>query len=185
MDNILLIQQCKAKEPAALQTLYESYMPYVLTIVRRFGILEQDMPDVMQEIFIAVFSNLERFDTNKGSLKSWIQSIAVHKILNINRKTKRARIVELDTTVTEALVATIDLDEMDSEYLVELISELPDGYRTVFNLYVVDGYSHKEIAVSLGIDTASSRSQLSRAKQLLKKRILKLQQQAKRYYGTI
>lgn len=171
MQESLVIAACQRADSVAQRTLYESYLPYVLTIVRRFGFAEQEVPDVIQEIFIEVFYNIKKYDAAKGEFKYWLKSIAIHKILKMLRQRKRTDTVHLDDFQCALTTDEIDLQEMDTEYLIRLIGELPDGYRTVFNLYVVDGYSHEEIASLLGIDAGSSRSQLSRAKQVLKKKI--------------
>lgn len=171
MQKSQIIPACQRADPLAQRTLYESYLPYLLTIVRRFGFAEQEVPDVIQEIFIEVFYNIKKYDTAKGEFKYWLKSIAIHKILKMLRQRKTAPLVNLEDVSYMLPAEELDLQEIDAEYLIRLISELPDGYRTVFNLYVVDGYSHEEIAALLGIDVGSSRSQLSRAKQLLKKKI--------------
>ena len=183
MNDTQLISDCIRHDAKAQKALYESYLPYVLTIVRRFGFMEQDIPDVIQEIFIEVFSCIHKYRSKKGTFKFWLKSIAVHKILNTLRKKKQLTPVDLEVIDHDGLITEIDLKEFDTEYLIKLIAELPDGYRTVFNLFVVDGYSHKEISKMLGINKASSRSQLSRAKQLLKEKLGKLMQS--NFYGLI
>ncbi|MEL6253140.1 MAG: sigma-70 family RNA polymerase sigma factor [Bacteroidota bacterium] len=154
--------------------LYDSYLPFILSIVRRFGFHDSDIADVIQEIFIEVFINLKKYDAKKGALKYWIKSLAIHKILNTIRKNKRKTLIQYGEPIQEPGIRPIALEELDAEYLIDCIATLPDGYRTVFNLYAVDGYSHQEIGQMLGIGANSSRSQLSRAKQLLKKKLYKL-----------
>jgi len=170
-----IIERCKKGDQTAFRLLYESFLPYVLTINRRFGMLEKNIPDVVQEIFIEVFKNIKRFDSRKGAFKYWLKSIVIHNILNFQRAAKKHKEVELTALNETTPIENLELDSVDKDFLLGLISELPEGYRTVFNLYIIDGFSHKEIGNQLGIDPVSSRSQLSRAKQLLKKKILTIQ----------
>lgn len=183
MEDKQLVEACKAQSSVAQKTLYESYLPYVLTIVRRFGVSDREIQDVVQEIFIEVFSNIKKFNSEKGELKYWIKSITIHKILNGFRKKKKGTIVELEVSIGDDLSIEINLDHIHAAYLLKMISQLPDGYREVFNLSVIEGYSHKEIGKLLNIAPASSRSQLSRAKEILRHQILQQRKQAKNYYG--
>jgi len=179
-----LIIKCQNADPTAQRQLYELYLPYVLTIARRFGILEQDMADIIQEIFIEIFVNINRYNPQKGAFKYWLKSIAVNKILNTQRKQKRAAqtiIIDSERVAKEDIL--IELETMDNELVIQLIKALPEGYRNVFNLYVVDDLSHQEIANKLDIGVATSRSQLSRAKQLLRKRLSDIQKRNR--YGLI
>lgn len=168
MDTALVVKSCLEGDARAQRALYEHYLPYVLTIVRRFGIAEAEQADLIQEVFVATFQGLDRFDTNKGDLHHWIRGLTVHKIIAHQKKRKRFKREELTLAHQHQLVAEIDLRELEAEYLLELIDQLPIGYRTVFNLYVVEGFSHDEISNMLGISAVGSRSQLSRAKSLLR-----------------
>lgn len=163
-----LVAACVRGHQRAHQALYESYLPYVLTVVRRFGVTEAHCPDVVQDIFVEVFLGLTRFDASKGELRHWIRGIAVHKIVEHQKKDKRLPLQELNANYEIGPTAHIDLGHLDTEYLLTLIGQLPLGYRTVFNLYVVDGYTHEEIADMLGISAVGARSQLSRAKAMLR-----------------
>lgn len=156
--------------------IYESYLPYILTIVRRFGIHDHDEADVIQEIFIEVFVSIAKYDKRKGEFKWWLKSIAIHKILKIQRNQKQINQTLLYNTEkvdssSSSETQDKDLILLDVDLLLELIRNLPDGYRTVFNMYILDNYSHKEIGEKLGISEASSRSQLTRAKQLLRTKL--------------
>mgnify|MGYP001801682792 CR=1 FL=1 len=131
------------------------------------------MKDVMQEIYIEIFSSLSKFDPTKGEIKYWVKSIAIHKILNYQRKKGLEWVDKEILPEYESYMPSVS-EKYDAEYLLKLISFLPDGYRTVFNLSVVDGYSHKEIGQLLGISESSSRSQLSRAKKLLQEKLLSM-----------
>lgn len=155
--------------------LYDSYLPYVLTIIRRFGVIDQNIPDVIQDIFVEVFHNIKKYDFKKGAFKYWLKSIVINKVLNYLRRVKKKKEAESSFINESSTTVNLNLNSIDKEFLHRLIRELPDGYRAVFNLYIIDGYSHKEISQQLGIDPGSSRSQLSRAKRLLKNKILTIQ----------
>ncbi|WP_170254457.1 RNA polymerase sigma factor [Phaeodactylibacter luteus] len=168
MDTATLIQKCLKGNARSQQWLYEQYLPYVLAIVRRFGISPSEERDLVQDIFIAVFQGLDRFNPKKGDLHQWIRGLAIHKTIAFQRKLQRLRAEELLAGEQAALTTSIDLSFFEAEYLLELIAQLPVGARTVFNLYVVDGYTHEEIGKMLDISPVGSRSQLSRAKKLLR-----------------
>lgn len=157
--------------------LYDSYLPYILTIVRRFGFQDSDIADIIQEIFIEIFIHIKKFDPKKGELKYWIKALAINKVLNTLRKSKKEKIIDSGSQVIDIGHSPVALDNLEAEYLIDCIASLPEGYRTVFNLFVVDGYSHREIGEMQGIGAASSRSQLTRAKQLLKKKLTQLNQE--------
>jgi RNA polymerase sigma-70 factor (ECF subfamily) len=153
-------------------------------IVRRFGILEQDLADVIQEIFIEVFVNIGRYNAKKGAFKFWLKSIVINKTMNIQRKQKRAQqTIVLDSEKIEKENISTEFNHLDNDLLIQLIKTLPDGYRNVFNLYVIEDLSHQEISEQLGIDVVTSRSQLSRAKQLLRKKLLAIQKRNR--YGLV
>lgn len=176
MNTPELIAACRRRDPKAQRTLYENYLPYVYTIVRRFGVPERDQADLVQEIFVAVFSGLQRFDPQKGDFKDWLQSISVHKASNVMRRNRRSKVIPLQKITARGSSALNGLENLKAEDLINLIADLPEGYRDVFNLYVIDGYSHREIAKKLKIRASSSRSQLARAKDLLRQRLKQLQQ---------
>lgn len=149
------------------------------TIYRYVG-NDDDAKDVLQDTFIKAFSMIDSFVwTGNGSLKAWITRIAVNTSLNFLRSRRRTGALTVDTAdiddppdMIDETTAT-DVNSLDASTIIEMVAELPDGYRTVFNLYCLDGYSHKEIAQQLGINEKSSASQLTRAKALLAQKIRK------------
>lgn len=183
MNAANLIKKCRKGDARAQQQLYEQYLPYVLSIVRRFGVHTAEERDLVQDIFIAVFQGLDRFDPKKGDLHHWIRGLAIHKTIAFQRKQQRLRAEELMISERTGRTTAIDLSHFDAEYLLDLIAQLPAGARTVFNLYVVDGYSHEEIGKILDISPVGSRSQLSRAKKLLREALEA--QKIKDHYGNI
>lgn len=167
-----LIERCIKEDPTAQKELYETYVSYILSICRRFGLQETDLKDAIQEIFIEVFLSLKQYNTNKGELKYWVKTIAIRKLIKLRRKKHPLTVVNLeDVALEKSTPLDYNIQALDTEYITALIAGLPDGYRTVFNLFVIDGYSHKEIAHLLEIDVASSRSQLSRAKSILRTKL--------------
>lgn len=148
-----------------------------MAVIYRYVGNDDDANDVLQDTFITVFSTIHHFNwEGEGSLKAWITRIAVNKSLNHLRRVKRLKVTTMpveslgdtpdDDPIIEQNVNTIDVST-----IMQMISELPDGYRTVFNLYCLDGYSHQEIAQQLGISEKTSSSQLARAKALLARKI--------------
>lgn len=174
-----IIKGCKREKQSAQKALYELYLPYIIGICRRFNIPDSDLKDAIQEIFIETFLSIKKYDARKAQFKFWIKAVAIHKILKIQRSNRMPLIVELDNQNNRLTADNLFLKNLDQEYLTQLITTLPDGYRTVFNLYVIDGYSHKEIGKLLEISEASSRSQLSRAKKLLQEKLRQLKNKKK------
>jgi len=169
MQDIQLVNHCLQQKPEKQKLLYDTYLPYVLTIVRRYGVASSQEPDVIQEIFIEIFTTLHKYNEDRGSLKTWIRTLTVRKFLNIKRKQGKLLIVEITDATAHASDVMINYQVHSPTDILAAIASIPDGYRTVFNLYEVDGYNHKEIAALLGITSAGSRSQLSRARSLLRK----------------
>lgn len=168
MDTVALVKGCLKGRAEAQRQLYEHYLPYVLTVIRRFGVESAEQPDLVQDIFVAVFQGLGKFDPQKGDLHHWLRGLAVHKTIAHQRIAQRLKTETLAPGLEASASTTIDLSHFDTEYLLELIGQLPVGARTVFNLYAIDGYSHQEIANMLNISEVGARSQLSRAKKLLR-----------------
>lgn len=168
MNDNLLIARCLRQDRRAQAKLYGDFAPYSLAVIRRFGVPGSREADLLQEIFIEVFAQLDRFDEQKGSFKTWLRRITVFRIIDLQRREKRIRFESLDAPDARQIVAeNDDLNKLTPVYLLKLIADLPPGYRTVFNLFAVEGYRHDEIAKMLGISTAGSRSNYHRARKLL------------------
>jgi RNA polymerase sigma factor (sigma-70 family) len=177
MTEEVILQGCLKNEAAAQRELYNRYSPKMLAVCYRFAHNREDAEDMLQEGFIKVFSQMHTFQ-NKGAFEGWIRRIIVHTCINNLKKNKRFN-ESLDIVhahgiqVREESVPSI----VQAKQIVECIRLLPIGYRTVLNLYAIEGYSHKEISDMLDIEESTSRSQYTRAKQMLedilvKKRIL-------------
>lgn len=171
-----LIKYCKKNNTAAQSQLYQEYVPGILKLCLRYLDSHPDIEDIAQHTFEKAFRNIGTFQhKGTGSLKAWLHRIAINECLMHIRKNKAFRISFSDEeSWLEEKMDHSDNDP-DTNNTFELgqvqacISKLPDGYRTVLNLYVFDEMTHEEIAQTLGISINTSKSQLSRARKLLKK----------------
>jgi len=133
---------------------------------------EAEAKDVLQDSFMRIFKYAHTFDQEGGNLKGWMKTICIREALKQIKKKKRTS--SIDDLVYVPTVAPEAVQNLDTEQLHNIISELPEKQRTVFNLYVVEGYSHREIGNLLNVEEASSRSILSRTKGMLKKKLLNI-----------
>src|SRR5271155_5405350 len=167
MTEEAILQGCLKNVATAQRELYNRYSPKMLAVCYRFAHNREDAEDMLQEGFIKVFSQIHTFQ-NKGAFEGWIRRIIVHTCINNLKKNKRFN-ESLDIVhangiqVREESVPSI----VQAKQIVECIRILPIGYRTVLNLYAIEGYSHKEIADMLDIEESTSRSQYTRAKAML------------------
>ena len=164
-----LVAGCKQHSKVHQKALYQQYYRLMFGVCLRYTDNRDDAEDVLQEGFIKVFQHLKNF-RGQGSLEGWIRRIMVHTSIEHYRKRSRYFMVDIEHARDVELSAD-QLGHLTREELLVLIRALPAGYRTVFNLYVIEGYSHKEIAKMLKISEGTSKSQLSRAKGLLKTQV--------------
>jgi len=177
MTEQTIIQGCLQNDLLAQRELYNMFSPKMLSVCYRFAQHREDAEDMLQEAFIKVFTQIHTFQ-NKGAFEGWIRRIVVHTCINFLKKYKKFNEhVDLDYAnnlfVKEESIPSI----MQAKQVVECIRLLPLGYRTVLNLYAIEGYSHKEVGELLEIGESTSRSQYTRAKAMLetilvKKRII-------------
>ena len=166
-----LIKGCRKGKRQAQQQVYETYSPKMFAVCLRYVRHQFDAEEVMTNGFLKVFSKIDQFK-EEGSFEGWIRRIMVNEALNHLRKNKMQQSeVDIENTREVAEYAEAE-SNLNAEDLMKCVNQLPDGYRTVFNLYAIEGYSHKEIAEQLGISTNTSKSQLSRARVLLQKYVL-------------
>jgi RNA polymerase sigma factor (sigma-70 family) len=173
MTEEAILLGCLKNQAAAQRELYNRYSPKMLAVCYRFAHNREDAEDMLQEGFIKVFSQIHTFQ-NKGAFEGWIRRIIVHTCINNLKKNKRfnERVDILHASslqVREESVPSI----VQAKQIVDCIRILPIGYRTVLNLYAIEGYSHKEIATMLDIEESTSRSQYTRAKQMLEDILIK------------
>ncbi len=162
-----LIENCIRGERKSQKALYDLYSSKMYSICLRYSKNQMDAEDILQEGFVKLFNNLHRF-RGEGSFDGWVRRIFVNTAIeHIRRKS-------LNTSVGEGLENSIAdrhqsaLDNLYEKDIIKSSMTLSEGYRTVFNLYAVEGFSHKEIASQLGITESTSKSQFSRAKALLR-----------------
>ncbi|MBQ7489953.1 MAG: RNA polymerase sigma factor [Bacteroidales bacterium] len=167
-----LIEGCKNGKAKYQKHLYEKYSPVLMGICLRYAKNQMEAEDILQDAFIKIFTKIETY-RGEGSLENWLKRIVIHTAINAYHKnTVKAGefdIDELNGNIED--VSITDSDSLTAQLLLGFIEELPDGYRTAFNLYEIDGYSHKEIAEMLGCAPVTVRTQLFKAKENLKKRI--------------
>jgi RNA polymerase sigma-70 factor (ECF subfamily) len=166
-----IIQGCLKNEASAQRALVDSFAGYLFTVARRYMPDEASAQDVLQEGFIKIFKNFHQFRNDQGKLKNWMSRIVANEALRRRKKymdyyqssDPETLYIKADPKVWSAL---------HEEEILNLVRELPDQYRMVFNLYVMEGFDHKEIGEKLNINASTSRSNLARAKAILRKRII-------------
>jgi len=161
-----LIQGCLAGDRRMQEELYRRFSPRMYGVCLRYAGNAEEAEDILQEGFIKIYKKLNSY-RGEGSFEGWIRRIFVNTAIeHFRRKTYQQPITEKHETTVEAQYLSV-LDELAEKDILKLIQELSPGYRTVFNLYVVEGYTHKEIGDMLNISEGTSKSQLSRAKLVL------------------
>jgi RNA polymerase sigma factor (sigma-70 family) len=167
-----LVQRCTTGDPEARRQLYERYVRAMYHTVVRMVPSRMDAEDVVQDCFIKVFQNIGSFK-GESTIGAWIKRIAINTALNFLRKRKRMVFTEDDPRDEGQAVLPEDDDynRADVQRIHHAIKKLPEGCRVVLNLYLLEGYKHKEIAQILGISESTSKSQYLRAKRLLRERL--------------
>jgi RNA polymerase sigma-70 factor (ECF subfamily) len=163
-----LIEGCLRRDPGAQRHLYEQYSSKMYGLCCRYVKDSMDAEDTLVSAFMKVFDKIHQFK-NEGSFEGWIRKIVVNEALTFLRRNRSMYLeIELEKADYEPDYHSLS-DHLEAEDLLSIIQALPTGYRIVFNLYAIDGYSHKEIADQLGISENTSKSQLSRARVYLQK----------------
>ncbi|MBR9922739.1 MAG: sigma-70 family RNA polymerase sigma factor [Bacteroidetes bacterium] len=169
-----LIKGCIREDRECQLEVFQRYSGKMLSVCLRYARHRMEAEDILQDAFIKVFDNLEKFQF-KGSFEGWIRRIVVNTALkNYQKSSFQKERIGLEDYEDQPM-EPVALSNMGEKELLKLIQALPDGYRQVFNLYVIEGYSHKEIADKLSIGESTSRSQLVKARKILKNQIQKLQ----------
>ncbi len=172
-DEAYLVNCCKNNEPIAQKTLYNKYVGDMMVLCLRYIANPEDAKEVLMDAFLGFFRNIGSFTyQGSGSVKAWLKKIVVNQCLMHLRKQKPM----FDTTKEVTDYADKENDEdvlgqLAAKEILKLLHELPDGYRTIFNLYVFEGKNHREISELLGISENTSKSQLHRARAMLKEKI--------------
>ncbi len=166
-----LIRRCIKKDREAQRVLYERYAGILLGICNRYATNIAEAEDILQEGFVKVFIHLEEF-TKTGSLFSWMRRIMINTAITYYHKNlKRRYHIEIESIQHTFFADNPGLSDFTREELLQIIQSLPSGYRMIFNLYAVEGYKHREIAEMLSIDINTSKSQYSRARKMIRRKL--------------
>jgi len=169
-----ILLKCQKGDQIALGELYNIYNRKVMGLCLRYSKNRADAEDIFQDAFIKIFQEIPKVK-NLESFDFWLNRTVINTALNHYHKTKRHKNNDLlfeDDKANDDF--NLMLDALDEQTILKLIQELPDGYRMIFNMYAIDGYSHPEIAKIIGCSEGNSKSQLSRAKSILKKQLKEL-----------
>ncbi|HOO84033.1 MAG TPA: RNA polymerase sigma factor [Prolixibacteraceae bacterium] len=168
-----LISSCKKGKRDGQSKLYQMFAPKLFGVSLRYSRDQTEAEDTLHEAFVNIFSKIDQY-SGKGSFEGWMRRIVVNIALEKYRKRFRVQTVE-DVSIYDTRTVNDDVyDHLNAEQLMQLIKELPPRYKMVFNLYAIDGYTHKEIAEIMGIDEGTSKSNLSRARKILQNRIFEI-----------
>ncbi|UOR06852.1 sigma-70 family RNA polymerase sigma factor [Hymenobacter aerilatus] len=189
MTDADLIAACRQGNSRAQKLLYERFAGLMLSVCLRYLRHREDAEEVMIGGFVKVFRALDQY-RNEGSFEGWIRRIMVNEALGQLRRKEPLHLAIDDVPSTAAVTPATADTQLQADDMLALLAELPAGYRTVFNLYALEGYSHPEIAELLGISEGTSKSQLSKARAMLQRRLTVANATAisttppKEYYAT-
>ncbi len=169
-----LLEGCRRGERKAQENLYKTLASRMMGVCMRYAKDTSEAEDILQMGFVKVFNKVSDFRSD-GSFEGWIRRIMVNTAIETYRKNLRSlNLVDIDE-VYDQPQSTFDMSGLEMKDLLKLVQQLSNGYRLVFNMYVIEGYSHREIAEQLGISEGASKSQLSRARSILKEKIIKME----------
>lgn len=168
-----LIQKSKKRDIKSQSEIYHLFAGKLFALCLKYSKTRQEAEDNLQEAFITIFSKMDQYKF-EGSFEGWMKRIVINTALQTYRKKNVLNIVE--ENFPEEVDVEINEDNINLKFLLKIIQELPERYRMVFNLYVLDGYSHKDISGMLGIAEGTSKSNLSRARLILKDKVESSQQ---------
>lgn len=169
MTDENLVKECVSGNTIAQKKFYDMFARKMMGVCLRYTNNYEEAQDVLQDGFIKIFNKLPMFES-KGSLEGWVRRIMVNTALDAYRKGKKHQ-KNVDVDSVSFLLDSDDytIESLNAEDLLKVIQSIPEGYRVVFNLFAIEGYSHKEIAEQLGVTESTSKSQYSRAKKMLRK----------------
>lgn len=172
-EQNIIIKQCLQGSQKAQAQLYQTHAGKMFAVCSRYTNSAADAEDVLQEGFIKLFKNLKKFQS-KGSFEGWVRRIMVNTAIEHYRKNVKWQYTSDVEEVQIASKSVSVLQSLNVNDILTLVQKLPTGYRTVFNLYVIEGYAHKEIAVLLKISESTSKTQLFKARATLQEMITKI-----------
>ena len=172
MTEAQLIKAAKKNKPSAQAELYQLYKRTWFSICLRYLKDKADAEDALQNALIKIYTHIDQFDLKKGNFKAWSSRIVVNENLMMLRKRVKS-FEQIETSEDQDFVDQSEspLEKLSAQELSVLIASLPAGYKAVFNLYVIDGYNHKEIAKQLNITEGTSKSQLFKARKMLQQKL--------------
>lgn len=171
IDNEKLIKQCQKKSHKAFDELYKLYSPIVFGICLRYTKDRFEAEDLLQECFLKILDKIQDYEF-KGSFEGWIRRLTVNHAINYLKAKKRIEFDDInDTNIDYSLNEIGIIEVMEAVEILKLINQLPAGYRTIFNMHVIEGYKHIEIAEILGISDITCRTQFKKAREALIKLI--------------
>jgi RNA polymerase sigma-70 factor (ECF subfamily) len=174
-EDTTLVTACLKGDPRAQKTFFEKFAPKMFAVCLRYMGDSDDAQDTLQDGFVKVFSKLADFK-NEGVLEGWIRRIIVNTCLDAIRKNQKTKFdVSISDVEYQLEYNDTGLQSLELEELMNLVQSMPNGYRVVFNMFAIEGYSHKEIGEKLGINENTSKSQYLRARAFLRERIEKLE----------
>ncbi len=170
-----ILEGCQQGNRKFQELLYQTTSSKMLGICMRYAKDQFEAEDMMQTAFVKIFKKLHDY-RGEGSFEGWMRKIMVNTSIEFYRKNLRTlNVVDIDETHEKEASTSFDMSSLNVKDLMRLIQNLSSGYRMVFNMYAIEGYSHKEIADQLGITEGASKSQLSRARAILREQVLKLE----------
>ncbi|MDA9555212.1 RNA polymerase sigma factor [Pelobium sp.] len=170
-----VVKGCQDGNRKYQEVLYQTTSSKMLGICMRYAKDQFEAEDMMQTGFVKVFKKINDY-RGEGSFEGWMRRIMVHTSIEFYRKNLRTlNVVDIDETYDHEASTAFDISNLNVKDLMRLVQNLSSGYRMVFNMYAIEGYSHKEIAEELGITEGASKSQLSRARAILREQVLKLE----------
>lgn len=175
MDLKKIIRGCKNRDRKSREELYLHTADDVMNICIRYTVDKSSAKDIFQDTYLKIFNAIESYDEKKGAIGGWIARITVNTALSYLKKQSRIDLKDTFLSDIEPITNEDPIADLSAKEIFAQVASLPDGYRVIFNLFVVEGYSHKEIGELLQITPSTSRSQLARAKSLLKKNITSAQ----------
>ena len=164
-----LILNCKKQDLKAQEELYKKFSGTLFSVCLKYSRNYHEAEDNLQDAFITIFKSIEQFK-GKGSFEGWMKRITVNTVLQKYRK-KRVYNLTNEEQIEEEAEIEIEDNKIPLDFLLKIVQELPDRYRMVFTMYVLDGYPHKEISEEMGISVGTSKSNLARARKILQTKI--------------
>lgn len=167
-----IIKDCLDGNQLAFKKLYEKYISYCYGICTRYAVNKSDMKDMVQVIFSQTFQSLKNFDSDRSQFKTWFTHVCINNILSYKKKQSRQFQTQSFDDFDESnnsYTANYIEENIDRQYILNIIKQMPNKYQIVFNLFIIDGFSHEEISKQLNISIAASRVTLNRARGWVKK----------------